>query len=269
METELKKLQNILTFKEIEIKTLKKEIENYKEILSYFPGIIVILNNNGIIDYINENGAKILGYFSTEELIGENWFEKCIPENVKDSLKFVFNKIIEGYIEGFTYYENPVETKFKTQKIVVWRNAYIKDKSGNIIKTISYGTEISKETLEKNKINELTKIFEVLPEAIHIINREYTILYFNETFKKWNLFLGLPIDVIGKNLFNVFPFLSEKVKEEYENVFNTGGILITKETHFLKNNEIITETRKIPLFEKEKVTHIITFIREITDFLHF
>ncbi|MCM8819036.1 MAG: PAS domain S-box protein [Candidatus Omnitrophica bacterium] len=269
MDTELKKLQDLLTFKQTEIENLKREAENYKEILSHFPGIIVVLNPNGIIEYINENGAKIIGYYSTEELIYQNWFEKCIPENIRDSLKFVFNKIIEGHIEEFKYYENLVETKFKTQKLIGWRNSYLKDAVGNITKVISYGTEISKDILRKDKVGELTKIFEVLPEAIHLIDREYIILYINETFKKWNILLGLSTDVIGKNIFNVFPFLSEKVREEYEEVFKTGEILITKEENRLKDKVIITETRKIPLFEKEKVSHIITFIREITNFLNF
>ncbi len=266
-EEEIKKLQNLLAFKEGEIKILKREIENYKKLISYFPGIIVVLDRYGTIEYINEIGAKILGYFSTEELLGKNWFEKCIPENIRDSLKFVFNKIIEGHIEEFEYYENPIETKFKTQKLIGWRNNYIKDTSENVIKVFSYGCEVLKESVKKEKIDDLTKIFEILPEAIHIIDKDYKVVYLNETFIKWNKILGLPVNVIGKNIFEVYTFLSEKVKSEYEKVFTTGDFVITQETNILGDKEIITETRKIPIFEKNKVVYVITFIREITHFL--
>ncbi|MCM8807956.1 MAG: PAS domain S-box protein [Candidatus Omnitrophica bacterium] len=267
MEEEIRKLQNIIIFKDLEIKTLQYQLEIFKKILAQFPGIIIVLEKNGFIEYINENGAKILGYHK-DELIGKNWFEKCIPENIKEKLKFILYKIMEGYLEEYSYFENPVETKFKTQKLIGWRNNFIKDEKGNIIKVISYGIEISKENFKSERFDIFTRIFDLLPEAIHIIDKDYKILYFNETFRKWNDLLGFPTDVVGKNLFEVFPFLSEKVKKEYENVFETGGILTTKETNFLMGKEIKTETRKIPVFTRDKVTHIITFIRELTQFLN-
>ncbi|HOM27174.1 MAG TPA: PAS domain S-box protein [bacterium] len=263
---EIVKLKNILTFKDLEIKNLKEEIEKLKTIISFFPGIIVILDKYGNIEFINKEGVKVLHYSSEDELVGENWFDKCIPEDNRENLRFIFRKIIEGYIDEFKYYENPVLTKIRTLKLIGWRNSYIKDEKGDIIKTISYGIEVLRETLEKQKINDYTKIFDILPEAIHIIDREFKILYFNEVFKKWNKILGFSVDVIGKKLFSVFPFLSDKVREEYEKVFENGDILITKEKNIIKGKEFITETRKIPIFEKEKVIRVITFIREITDF---
>jgi len=267
MEEEIKKLKNTILFKDIEIKKLKEELEYFKNIVSYFPGIVVILNRYGIIEYINENGAKILGYFSKDELIGENWFDKCIPENIRDDLKFVFNKIMEGHIEEYAYYENPVETRYKTLKLIGWRNFYLKDEKNNIVKAISYGTEvIQKDLIEEEK--RLIKIFDVLPEAIHIIDRDYKIIYCNNTFRKWNKILGLTLEITNKKIFDVFQFLSEKIKEEYEIVFNKGEILITREKNIIKDMEIETETRKIPIFEKDKVIHVITLIRELTNFLN-
>ena len=267
MEEEIKKLKNEILFKDIEIKKLKEEVENFKNIISFFPGIIVILNRYGMIEYINENGAKILGYFSKNELIGENWFDRCIPENIRDNLKFVFNKIMEGHIEEYTYYENTVETRYKTLKLFGWRNFYLKDEKNNIIKTISYGMEIIQKDLIKEEEKRLIRIFDFLPEAIHIIDRDYKIIYCNNTFKKWNKILGFETEIIDKKIFDIFTFLSEKVKEEYEIVFNKGEILITKEKNLIKDREIETETRKIPIFEKDKVIHVITLIREITNFL--
>ncbi|MCM8808644.1 MAG: PAS domain S-box protein [Candidatus Omnitrophica bacterium] len=264
---ELTKLKNIIAFKDIEIKNLKDEIGKLKNIISFFPGIIVILDRQGLIEFINKKGVEILHYLLEDELIGKNWFDKCIPENIRDDLKFVFNKLIEGHIEEFGYYENLVETKIKTLKLIQWRNSYIKDEKGYILKIISYGIEISKESFKKQKIYDYERIFDILPEAIHIINREYKIIFINKFFENWNKLLGFPIDVVGKELFDIFPFLSQNIKEEYEKVFNTGEILITKEKNFITGKEIITETRKIPIFENEKVVNVITFIREITNFL--
>ncbi|MFN4226903.1 MAG: PAS domain-containing protein [Candidatus Ratteibacteria bacterium] len=264
---ELEKLKNIIVFKDAEIKNLKNEIEKLKNIISFFPGIIVILDKHGFVEFINKKGLEILHYTSDDELMGKDWFDNCIPESIRDNLRFVFNKIIEGHIEGYEYYENLVITRIKTLKLIGWRNSYIKDEKGNVLKTISYGIEISRESFRKQKIDDYEKIFDILPEAIHIIDREFKILYFNKVFEKWNKNLGLETNVIGKNLFDVFPFLSENIKEEYEKVFNTGEILVTNEKSLISGKEIITETRKIPIFENEKVVNVVTFIREITNYL--
>jgi PAS domain S-box-containing protein len=267
MEEEIDKLKNIIIFKDSEIKRLKEEISTLKNIISYFPGIIVILNRYGVIEYINENGAKILGYSSIDELVGEDWFERCVPEYMRENLKFIFEQIIEGNREELGLYEGGVETKYKRVKIFTWRNFYLKDEKGNIIKTLSYGMEIIQKDLIKETEERLIRIFDFLPEAIHIIDRDYKIIYCNNTFKKWNKILGLETEIINKKVFDVFPFLSEKIREEYETVFIRGEILITKEKNLIKDMEIETETRKIPIFEKDKVIHVITLIREITNFL--
>ncbi|MGB9642344.1 MAG: PAS domain-containing protein [Candidatus Ratteibacteria bacterium] len=269
-EEELKNLKELLRIKELEILNYKKFYEEHKNIVSNFPGIIVALNQYENIEFINENGAKLLGY-SAKDLIGENWFDRCIPENIKENLRFIFSKIFEGSFYEYRYYENFVQTRYKTLKKIGWWNVYIRD-ARDIIKTIiSYGTEISQKELIKNETEQektLLKIFDLLPEAVHVIDSDYNILYFNETFKRWNRILGLEVEIENKKIFDVFPFLATKVLEEYETVFSRGEILITKEENFFGDKKIVTETRKIPIFEKEKVIHVLTFIREITDFLN-
>ncbi|MGC8805423.1 MAG: PAS domain-containing protein, partial [Candidatus Ratteibacteria bacterium] len=84
-EEELKNLKELLRIKELEILNYKKYYEEHKNIVSNFPGIIVALNQYENIEFINENGAKLLGY-SAKDLIGENWFDRCIPENIKENL---------------------------------------------------------------------------------------------------------------------------------------------------------------------------------------
>ena len=266
MEEDIQRLKQFVLLKDAQINQITTELQQYKDIVSYFPGIIVVLNKFGIIEFINENGAKILGY-SVENLIGKNWFDKCIPENVRENLKFVFSKIIEGYVNPYEYYENPVMTKYRTIKLLLWRNAYIQEGT-NIVKTISFGTEVFKKDFVPHETEKvLARIFNLLPEAVHIIDTDYTILYCNETMRKWCRILGFETDMVNKKLFDVYPFLDEKIRKEYQRVFNTGEILITKEENLIDEKKIITEARKIPIFERENVIHVITLMREITDFL--
>jgi PAS domain S-box-containing protein len=102
-------------------------------------------------------------------------------------------------------------------------------------------------------------------DAIHVVNNNLQLILFNEAFKQWNRKLDLPTDIIGESIFEVYPFLSDRVREEYEKVLNTGRILITEEKTKIGDREFITEARKIPVFEANRVTKIITIIKDITD----
>jgi PAS domain S-box-containing protein/putative nucleotidyltransferase with HDIG domain len=102
-------------------------------------------------------------------------------------------------------------------------------------------------------------------DAIHAVDQDLRIILFNDAFKKWNRELGLTNDVYGRDIFEVFPFLPPKVRDEYRHVLRNGEILITQGTSRIGDREIITETRKIPVFEGSKVTRVITMIRDITN----
>jgi len=108
------------------------------------------------------------------------------------------------------------------------------------------------------------KTIDALGDIIHVVDNNLRIVLFNETFTQWSKKLGLKTDVIGKKLFDIFPFLPKRVQEEYKQVFNTGEMLVTVETTRFGNRDIITETRKIPIYENEQVSRIITCIRDIT-----
>jgi PAS domain S-box-containing protein/putative nucleotidyltransferase with HDIG domain len=107
--------------------------------------------------------------------------------------------------------------------------------------------------------------FDAMVDAIHVVGQNLRFIFFNQSFKAWNEKLGLPTDVIGKTLFDVFPFLPKKVGDEYRQVFKSGEVLITEETTEIGGKQFITETRKIPVYENNKVVRVVTVIRDITE----
>jgi PAS domain S-box-containing protein len=101
-------------------------------------------------------------------------------------------------------------------------------------------------------------------DAIHVVDAELRLTLYNIAFEGLIENLGLEPDVIGKTIFEVFPFLSDRVREEYQQVFRTGEPLLTEERSSVGTKEYVTETRKIPIFEEGRVTQIVTVIRDIT-----
>ena len=76
--------------------------------------------------------------------------------------------------------------------------------------------------------------------------------------------LGLGYEYIGKSIFDVFSFLPDTVRDEYEHIFENGEVLVSQETNSVSGNEIATETRKIPVLNDGEVAQIITVIKDIT-----
>lgn len=138
---------------------------------------------------------------------------------------------------------------------------------GNLLaRAIKYAIERSKieKALRGSEI-QYRSTLDSMGDAIHVVDADLRFVLFNKTFKQWNERLGIPTDVIGKTVFEVFPFLVERVRREYQRVFETGEALITEERQTIGEKEFITETRKIPVFEGKRVVSIVTVIRDITE----
>ncbi|MEO0281804.1 MAG: PAS domain S-box protein [candidate division WOR-3 bacterium] len=126
---------------------LEKRIFLQKDIIYKANIIYVELDRNGNIVDMNEESENVTGY-KIEEVIGKNWFETFIPDDLKQEVLKVLdefrnsNRIIETY-------ENPIKRKDGSLRYIIWRNSVKKD-GDRITGTISFGIDITeKKNLEK------------------------------------------------------------------------------------------------------------------------
>ncbi|MFX0115784.1 MAG: PAS domain S-box protein, partial [Candidatus Hodarchaeota archaeon] len=104
-----------------------------------------------------------------------------------------------------------------------------------------------------------------MTDLIHVIDSNFRFVLFNASFKRQNEELGLETDVIGRNISEVFPFLPDKVIEEYQTVIATGESLVTEESLVIDKREFHTQTIKVPIFEEGAVSRVLTIIRDVTE----
>ena len=104
-----------------------------------------------------------------------------------------------------------------------------------------------------------------IEDALHLVDSDLRVVLANRTLLRWNEELGLGTDIVGKSVFEIYPFLSDKPRQEYRQVFATGQVIVTEESNQVGDRILITETRKIPVFEKGGVVRVVTVIRNITD----
>ncbi len=142
----------------------RDKAQNYLNIAGV---MFVALDREGKVTLINRKGCEILGY-SENEIIGKDWFKVFLPASVKGKVRGIFDKLITGKIKATEYYENSIVTKGGKERIIAWYNRLLRDRSGNIIATLSSGEDITekkqaemilrrdKETFEK-LVSERTK----------------------------------------------------------------------------------------------------------------
>jgi PAS domain S-box-containing protein/putative nucleotidyltransferase with HDIG domain len=100
--------------------------------------------------------------------------------------------------------------------------------------------------------------------AIHVIDGDMRITLMNAPCAEWMRELGLDTDVIGRDLFDAFPFLPENVRDEYQCVLLTGETLVSEENLEIGGDKILTETKKVPLIQEDRIDRVVTVVRDIT-----
>lgn len=121
---------------------IKKEKEKAETYLNIAGNIILTLDKKGNITLINKKGNEVLGY-KNGDLIGKNWFNKCLPKDNLKIVKAVFEKLMSGGDKVAEKYENPVISKTGEQKIILWHNSILRDNHGNVTGTLSSGEDIT------------------------------------------------------------------------------------------------------------------------------
>jgi len=173
---------------------LKSEKEKAQKYLDIAGVIIIALNADQTVQLINQKGCEILEE-EESKIIGMNWFDNYIPENVREQVKKYFNQIISGEIEPLEYYENAVISKNGKKRIISWHNRTLKNKAGQIIGTLSSGLDItarkqSEENFRKQNVF-LNNILESLTHPFYVINaKDYTVALANSSASSEGLEFG-------------------------------------------------------------------------------
>ncbi len=153
----------------------------------------------------------------------------------------------------------------------VWtetKGSFIRDEASRRIGSITVTRDISERKRGAEALLQAHRQYAVTLDAmhdyIHVVDRDLKIVLFNRAFRQWCSGLGYPTDVVGRNIFEAFHFLSPAIEEEYAAVFASGEVLETQEEGTHDGRLIVTETRKIPIIVDGCVTQVVTVIRDIT-----
>ena len=142
---------------------LQHERDRAQSYLDTVQAVMVSLDNSGHILMINRKGCELLGY-EEGELLGRNWFEKCLPApDGVQTVYPVFLKIMAGELEATEYFENPVRCRDGRERLIAWHNAFLLDDKGKIYASLSSGEDIT----ERKQSEEILRKQATIIDQIH------------------------------------------------------------------------------------------------------
>lgn len=255
-----------ITVRKLAEEELQKSREKYKTLTENI-NVGLYRNTSGVKGrFIEANPAmvKMFGYDNKEEFLS---IRVCDLYQGPEDRKKLSKKLSDfGFIKNE---ELSLRRKDGTAFIGSVSAVAVKDENGRvkyfdgIVEDITKSKRL-KQVLQKSE-SQYRSTIDSMADAMHVVDRQLRFVLLNSAFNRWNEDLGFNTDVMGKTIFEVFPFLPESVREEYQKVFESGKVLVTEEHNKIGGKEFDTETRKIPIFDGDKVVQVVTVIRDITE----
>ncbi|MFA9392830.1 MAG: PAS domain S-box protein [Prolixibacteraceae bacterium] len=266
--------QEIIERKQIETKAIE-ERNKAQQYLDIAGVMLLSLDKNGCVQLVNPKGCEMLGY-SKEEIMGKNWSDMFLPEDVKKTVLEVESKVLSGEMGHVAYFENTVKTKSGEERLIAWKNAVLKNENGQIIGSLSSGEDITdrkkneiellkaKEKAEESE-NFLTNIVDGIGDPVFVKDNKRRFIIANAAFCAT---LGRRRkDIIGKILAKDVPPEEQEIFTKTDNqVLNDGIENINEETLTVRGGETITiSTRKTRYIDDRGNKFLIGVIRDISN----
>jgi PAS domain S-box-containing protein len=165
-----------------------REERNKAQLYLNIAGVIIVaINEKGIVSLINKKGCDVLGY-DEDEIIGENWFDLCVPEDVREERKKTFAEVMAGQREEEEDYENIIVTKSGEERIIAWHNTTLIDENGHIFGTLSSGEDITKRKQAEEELiqsEKMVSLGQLAASVVHEINNPLAgIMVYVKLFQK-------------------------------------------------------------------------------------
>ncbi|HCT85987.1 MAG TPA: hypothetical protein DF296_12420 [Candidatus Margulisbacteria bacterium] len=180
-------IEDITERKKIETKLIDNE-KKYRELVENANSIILRVDLNGKINFINKYGLNFFGY-SKEEIIGHHGIGTIVP--IRDSTNRDLSKLVSDILTNPKDFEQNINENIKRngERVWVnWTNKVITNKKNQIVEILTIGSDITdykRSEAALNKERDLIKrIADTSPVGINFVDKEGKVTFINNQASK-------------------------------------------------------------------------------------
>jgi PAS domain S-box-containing protein len=264
MSSVISLIQDVTFVKKTERELIESK-ESYKELVTNAKSIIVKMDANGIITFINEFGQEFFG-FKEREIVGKTAMESIVPEIESSGRKM--DKLVESIYEDpdkFSINVNENIKKSGERVWIEWHNKALFDTNGNRTGHIAIGVDITErlkaEEALKDSQEKLRSVLNATQESVYMFDREGHFLIANATGVR-RLSRASEKELAGHS-FREFmkPEVARERYEKLEQVFVMGKPLEFED----ERNGMMFHHNFFPVFKNDKVAYLVTYSADITE----
>ncbi len=245
--------------------SIRNSESKLKTILAAMVDLVFELDRDGrFVFYHAPPGAKLI--LPPDRFLGRH-FSDVLPPFLCQLTDEALEKNRKNQVTGYHYsLDIAGETCWFSAKM---SPVFIDDQFTGVVVVVRDITEshLAEQAIRESELQYSTTI-EAINDAIGVVDTDLRFVLCNAAYRLLAGSHGTGANIIGKSIFEVFPFLPPKIREEYRYVFNTGESAISEEIYSLQGRDVILEIRRIPIFSAGKVVRVVTIVRDITEQKH-
>jgi len=169
-----------------------------------------------------------------------------------NNLFFVLSVYSIGFIMAFIF-------KNLSWKIFLHQKALTKNNQQLLLEIKERKTAV--DAFQRSELQYHSTV-DAIPDWIYVIDREFRIIMINSSLKQGHLVNNLPVEVVGKRLTEIYPFMTEVTLNELHKVFKSGEISISVQKMIYNGRDIFMEIRKVPIIKNGEVIQVLTILRD-------
>ncbi len=112
-----------------------------RDVLERTRFLALLLDAQGVVQFCNDAVLRATGY-GREEMMGQNWFELCVPEDQRESRRHGF---VEGLASGTCIPQDEREVLTRSREIrrVEWNVVPLREPDGKVTGAAAFGVDVT------------------------------------------------------------------------------------------------------------------------------
>ena len=143
---------------------LRESEQKWRKILIETPQIGVGLDPQAEILFANKRFGELTGW-RTEDILGRNWFDLFVPQDVREEVREVFDRVMHARDTiGYSTHENEILTRSGERLNVAWSNVLTKDPNGAVVDVTCLGIDLTERKRAEEALSESERKFKSFSE---------------------------------------------------------------------------------------------------------